>query len=317
MNESKDIFMEMQDQYERSLSMMLQRYILREISFNDATKVYICPTIDCRPSSEYERNIIKHLKSYYQVNSNKKVAGYNKTCSIYHKHFLKKSNRDRHMKTVHQNDSHIADLDEKGQHLNDDEYLDEELPSMVYNVANQSQVSSMEIESEVSISFQHSESSIISPFPILEPSNFPATSCSSFLNDLPATLTGASSSDLPTEPPAVFIAASSSRLRSNLPAVLTASSFLSLLTHLSAALTPAPSSSLPTDQQPVSTVTLLASPLTKNLRLEHYLNKIITSFGYSAKVNNCVINYLKEKLKDNKKESVLKRILFRLPHFSI
>ena len=77
------------------------------------------------------------------------------------------------MKTVHQNDSQIADLDEKGQHLNDDEYLDEELPSMVYNVANQSQVSSMEIESEVSISFQHSESSIISPFPILEPSNLP------------------------------------------------------------------------------------------------------------------------------------------------
>ena len=146
---------------------------VREISFNDATKVYICPTVDCRASSEYEHNIIKHLKSCYQVNSNKKVAGYNKTCSIYHKYFLKKSNRDRHMKTVHQNDSQIADLEEKGQHLNDDEYLDEELPSMVYNAANQSQVSSMEIESEVSISFQHSESSIISPFPILEPSNLP------------------------------------------------------------------------------------------------------------------------------------------------
>ena len=157
------------------------------------------------------------------------------------------------MKTVHQNDSQITDLDEKCQHLNDDEYLDEELPSMVYNVANQSQVSSMEIESEVSISFQHSESSIISPFPILEPFKLPATSCSSLLSDLTATLTAASSSYLPTEPPAVFIAASSSNLRSNLPAVLTASSLLSLLTHLSAAPTPASSSSLPTDQQPVST----------------------------------------------------------------
>ena len=240
---------------------------VREISFNDPTKVYItrdlfqwcykginiCPTVDSRASSEYEHNIIKHLKSCYQVNSNKKVAGYNKTCSIYHKYFLKKSNRDRHMKTVHQNDSQIADLDEKGQHLNDDEYLDEELPSMVYNAANQSQVSSMEIESEVSISFQHSESSIISPFPTLEPFNLPATSCSSLLNDLPATLTAASSSYLPTEPPALFIAASSSSLRSNLPAVLTGSSFLSLLTHLSIAPTPASSSSLPTDQQPVST----------------------------------------------------------------
>ena len=240
---------------------------VREISFNDPTKVYItrdlfqwcykginiCPTVDSRASSEYEHNIIKHLKSCYQVNSNKKVAGCKKTCSIYHKHFLKKSNRDRHMKTDHQNDSQIADLEEKGQHLNDDEYLDEELPSMVYNVANQSQVSSMEIESEVSISFQHSESSIISPFPTLEPFNLPATSCSSLLNDLPATLTAASSSYLPTEPPALFIAASSSSLRSNLPAVLTGSSFLSLLTHLSIAPTPASSSSLPTDQQPVST----------------------------------------------------------------
>ena len=157
------------------------------------------------------------------------------------------------MKTVHQNDSQIADLDEKGQHLNDDEYLDEELPSMVYNAANQSQVSSMEIESEVSIFFQHSESSIISPFPTLEPFSLPATSCSSLLNDLPATLTAASSSYLPTKPPALFITASSSSLRSNLPAVLTGSSFLSLLTHLSIAPTPASSSSLPTDQQPVST----------------------------------------------------------------
>ena len=67
----------------------------------------------------------------------------------------------------------------------------------------------------------------------------------------------------------------------------------------------ASSSSLPTDQPAVPTVTLSASRLSKNLRLEHYLNKIITSFDYSAKVNNCVIDYLKKKLKDNKKGAVL------------
>lgn len=40
---------------------------------------------------------------------------------ICHKHFLKKSNRDCYMKTVHQNDIEIADPDENIQHLNDDE----------------------------------------------------------------------------------------------------------------------------------------------------------------------------------------------------
>ena len=85
---------------------------VREIPFNDATKVYMCPTVNCRTSSKYKHNIIKHLKSCYQVNSIKKVADNNKICSICHERFLKKSNRDRHMKTVHQNDSDIADSDE-------------------------------------------------------------------------------------------------------------------------------------------------------------------------------------------------------------
>ena len=113
---------------------------------------------------------------------------------------------------------------------------------MVYNAANQSHVSAMEIESEASIFFQPSESGILSPFPTFEPSN----------------------------------------------------------------LTAASSSSLPTDQPASPTVTLSASRLSKNLRLEHYLNKIMTSFDYSAKVNNCVIDYLKKKLKDNKKGAVKK-----------
>ena len=141
--------------------------------------------------------------------------------------------------------------------MNDDEYLDEELASIVYNVANQSQVSAMEIESEVSISFQPSESGIFSSFPTLEPSNLRA--------------------------------ASSSRLATNPPAVLTAAS----------------SSSLPTDRSVVPTITLLASRLSKSLRLEHYLNKMIISFDHSAKFNNCVIIYLKEKLQDDKKEAAL------------
>ena len=240
MNELKDIFMERQDQYERFLSMMLQRYM--------------CPTVNCRTSSKYKHNITKHPKSCYQVNSNKKVADSNKICSICHKRFLKKSNRDRNMKTVHQNDSDIADPDKNVQHLNDDKYLDEELSSMVYNVANQSQVSGMEIESEASILFQPSESGIVSPFLIFEPSNLTVVSSSSLPTNLPAALTATSSSSLPTNPPAG------------------------------------------------PTIILSGSLLSKNLCLEHYLNKIMTSFDYSA---NCVIDYLKKKLKDNKKEAAL------------
>ena len=137
------------------------------------------------------------------------------------------------MKTVHQNDSEIADPDENVQHLNDDEYLNEELPSMVYNVANQSQVAAMEIESEVSISFESSESGIISLFPTLEPSNLPT----------------ALSSSLPTDP----------------SAALTASSSSSLLTNPSAPPTTASFSSWPTDQRAVLTVTLSARRLSKNL----------------------------------------------------
>ena len=95
-------------------------------------------------------------------------------------------------------------------------------------------------------------------------------------------------SPFPTFEPSNLSAASSSSLPTNLPAPLTAAS----------------SSSLPTDQPAGPTVPLSASRLSKNLHLEHYLNKIMTSFDYSAKVNNCVIDYLKKKLKDNKKEAV-------------
>ena len=79
--------------------------LVRKIPFNDATRVYMCPTINCRTSSKYKHNIIKHLKYSCQVNSNKKVADNNKIYSICHKHFLKRSNRDCHMKTVYQKDS--------------------------------------------------------------------------------------------------------------------------------------------------------------------------------------------------------------------
>ena len=72
--------------------------------------------------------------------------------------------------------------------------------------------------------------------------------------------------NLPTDPPTALTTASSSNLPTDLPVVLTAAS----------------SSSLLTNQPAVSTVTLSASHLSKNLHLEHYLNKTIRNFNYSA-----------------------------------
>lgn len=47
-----------------------------------------------------------------------------------------------------------------------------------------------------------------------------------------------------------------------------------------------------------------ANRLSRKKRLEHYLNKILIDFDYSTQVNNCVVNYIKAKLKDDKKEAV-------------
>ena len=60
-----------------------------------------CPTINCTTTSKYKHNIIKHLKSCYIVNKNKKAVGDNRICSICNKVFAKKSNRDRHITDFH------------------------------------------------------------------------------------------------------------------------------------------------------------------------------------------------------------------------
>ena len=67
---------------------------------------------------------MKHLKSCYIVNKNKKAASKDKICSICSKSFLKKSNRDRHINTVHARDSDVVPS------LIDDNIEDDDLPSM-------------------------------------------------------------------------------------------------------------------------------------------------------------------------------------------
>ena len=45
---------------------------VREIPFNDATKVYMYPTANCRTSSKCKHNIIKHMKPCYKLTATRK-----------------------------------------------------------------------------------------------------------------------------------------------------------------------------------------------------------------------------------------------------
>ena len=98
--------------------------LTHNISYNEQTKSCSCPTTNCTATSRYKHNIIKHLKSCYIVNKNKKAASEDKICSICSKSFLKKSNRDRHINTVHARDSDVVPS------LIDDNIEDGDLPSM-------------------------------------------------------------------------------------------------------------------------------------------------------------------------------------------
>ena len=81
-----------------------QERSVREIPFDESKKLYMCPTDDCKTSSKFKHNIIRHLKLCYRVNNDRKLNEENKICNICNKLFPKKSNRDRHMNTVHKND---------------------------------------------------------------------------------------------------------------------------------------------------------------------------------------------------------------------
>ena len=64
---------------------------LGEILSDDSSRLFKCPTIHWTTTSKYKHNIIKHLKSCYIVNKNKKAAGDNRICSICNKVFAKKN----------------------------------------------------------------------------------------------------------------------------------------------------------------------------------------------------------------------------------
>ena len=101
-----------------------------KVPHDPSTNLCFCPRIDCKTTSKYKQNILKHLKSCSQVNLNKATAKENGTCGICNKTFTKKSDRYRHIQSVHHDD---IDDNVDGNDVYDDLIIeDEAFPSMAF-----------------------------------------------------------------------------------------------------------------------------------------------------------------------------------------
>ena len=71
------------------------------IEFSKELSLFICATSGCSTTSKYKNNIVKHLKSCFAINRQRNSVADNKICPVCKKEFIKKSNRDRHLKQFH------------------------------------------------------------------------------------------------------------------------------------------------------------------------------------------------------------------------
>ena len=94
----------------------------KPICYNSFNNQHLCPTENCEISVITKRSIKRHLKNC------KKIMHNNKVCQCCHKTFLKKSNRDRHVKQFleNSNNTKCEDID---LNVNDRE-IDKEFPTV-------------------------------------------------------------------------------------------------------------------------------------------------------------------------------------------
>ena len=259
-----------------------------KIPHDPSTNLFFCPTIGCKTTSKYKQNLLKHLKSCSQVNVNRATAEENTTCGIYNKTFAKKSNRNRHIQTVHHNDN-VDDND-----IGDDLIIkDEDFPSMALN----------------------NLSNAMSPSPPVAlpvPSTAIVTIPPSNAMSAPPVSPTATITVPPSAPPLATLSVPSIAMLSN---EMSTPTFAALSVPSTATITipsvtapEEPSSSAFTEQTlddsiPSDPVTL---PLlfSKKSRLESFINKIAANIDYENKFNSCVISHLKKKLKENRREAV-------------
>ena len=92
-------------------------------------RLYTCPTCNCKTSSKYKYNDVKHLKSCCEISKKKKSLADNKVCDVCKKTFAKQSNRDRHIRQFHGTQFHISEVSNE---IATDYYeLNNDVPNMV------------------------------------------------------------------------------------------------------------------------------------------------------------------------------------------
>ena len=87
--------------------------------------MYLCPTENREVSATTKPSIKRHLKNCKKISQNKKGNAKYKVCKYCHKTFLKKSDRDRHVKQFHENSNNTTCEDIIDLNVNDGE-IDEE-----------------------------------------------------------------------------------------------------------------------------------------------------------------------------------------------
>ena len=88
-----------------------------------------CPTRNCKTSSKYKYNNVKHLKSCCEISQKKKSLAGNKVCNVCKKTFAKQSNCDRHIRQFHGKQFQISEVSNE---IATDYYeLNNDVPNMV------------------------------------------------------------------------------------------------------------------------------------------------------------------------------------------
>ena len=92
--------------------------------------MYIWPTPNCKTLSKHKYEIVKHLKSCYEISKKKKSLADNKVCDVSKKTFAKKSNRDKHIRQFHGSRFQISD-EVPDEIATDYDDLSNDVPTMV------------------------------------------------------------------------------------------------------------------------------------------------------------------------------------------
>ena len=102
---------------------------LRPIPFDASRQMYTCPIPNYK-TCKYKYNIVKHLKSCYEISKKKKSLADNKVYDVCKKTFAKKSNHDRHNRQFHGSQFQISD-EVSDEITTDYDELNNDVPTMV------------------------------------------------------------------------------------------------------------------------------------------------------------------------------------------